>query len=273
MRDLRKRAVGACALVWAISAVASGARGADRHPDPASVVPLDQIAADRRDEVAEVIRENTFARRGDPDTFPCNPRVYLALLNEPSLTLALWQDLSVTPAKLRQVGPNLYQGQDGNGTTATWEYVLRGPRMHVLFCNLEYTGPRGNAKLKGRIVMVVRTGYFKEVDGDPWVQHSVEAFVKIDTKGWRAMAATVRPILERVLQDQVEEAGWFVSLMGRLVETYPDWATQTIVRQDHIPGLTRTQFREVVAQVRKPNASKGRPNIVDAAATVTSGTK
>jgi hypothetical protein len=258
-------------LVWLASVVASGALAGDRHPDPATVVPLNELPADRREEIAEIIRENTFSKKGDPDTFPCHPRVYLALLNEPALTLSLWQDLSNSPAKLRQVGPNLYQGQDGSGTTATWEYVVRGPRMHVLFCDLEYTGPRGNAKLKGRIVMVVRTGYFKEVNGDPWVQHSVEAFVKIDSKGWRAMAATVRPILERVLEDQVEEAGWFVSLMGRLVETYPDWAIQTTAKQQHIPAATRDGFREVITAVRKPNASKGRPSIVDTQTTVASG--
>ncbi len=272
MRDLTR--MGRCVGAWvSFAALSLPAMAGDRRPDPATVVPLDQIAAGRRDDVAEVIRENTFSKRGDADTFPCHPRLYLALLNEPALTLALWQDLSNSPAKLRQIGPNLYQGQDGAGATATWEYVLRGPRMHVLYCDLEYKGPRGNAHLKGRIVMVVRTGYFKEVNGDPWVQHSVEAFVKIDTKGWRAMAATVRPILERVLEDQVEEAGWFVSLMGRLVETYPDWAAQTTAKQEHIPTLTRNQFREVITQVRKPNASKGRPSIVDASATVTSGTR
>ncbi|MFO0958155.1 MAG: hypothetical protein U0800_12130 [Isosphaeraceae bacterium] len=252
---------------WALLAGAGVALAGDRHPDPASIIPMDQVAPERRDEVAEVIRENTFTKRGETDTFPCNPKVYLALLNEPAITLALWQDLSSTPAKLQQIGPNLYQGSDGNGTTATWEYVLRSPRLHVMYCDLDYTGPRGNAKLKGRIVMVVRTGYFKEVNGEPWVQHDVEAFVKIDSKGWRAAAATVRPILERVLAEQVEEAGWFVSLMGRLVDTYPDWAAQTTLKQGQIPLSSRMQFRDLVVQVRKPNASRGRPTVADAVST------
>lgn len=254
---------------WTVIGLWGGdvATAGDRRPDPASIIPMDQVAPERRDEVAEVIREHTFSRRGETDTFPCNPRVYLALLNEPAITLALWQDLSSTPAKLQQIGPNLYQGNDGNGTTATWEYVLRSPRLHVMYCDLDYSGPRGNAKLKGRIVLLVRTGYLKEVNGEPWVQHDVEAFVKIDSKGWRAVAASVRPILERVMADQVEEAGWFVSLMGRLVDTYPDWAAQTTLKQGQIPMATRTQFRDMVVQVRKPNASPGRPSIVDAATT------
>lgn len=260
-------AAGAVFLLTGVGA--ESARAGDRHPDPSSIIPMEQVAPERRDAVAEVIREHTFSKRGATDTFPCNPRLYLALLNDPAITLALWQDLSSTPAKLQQLGPNLYQGNDGNGATATWEYVLRSPRLHVMFCDLDYTGPRGNAKLKGRIVLLVRTGYLKEVNGEPWVQHDVEAFVKIDTKGWRAVATSVRPILERILAEQVEEAGWFVSLMGRLVETYPDWAAQTTLSQAHIPMTTRTQFRDLVVQVRKPNAQTGRPSVTDAAVTTT----
>ena len=42
--------------------------------DPAQVVPLDQIAPEHRENVAEVIRDHTFHRKGEPETFPCNPR-------------------------------------------------------------------------------------------------------------------------------------------------------------------------------------------------------
>ena len=249
-----------CGVLWG---PAPGARGGLKRPDPAEVLPLDQVAPARRDSVAEVIRDCTFHRSGAPDTFPCHPRLYLALLNEPALTLALWHDLSTSPARLRQVGPNRYQGTDGAGATAAWEYVLRSPRLHVLHCDLEYLGPRGNAHLNGRIVLVVRSGFYREVDGDYWVKHDVQAFVKIDSRGWKAVAATVRPLLEKLLEDQVQEAGLFVSLMGRLVEAYPSWATQVALKQEHIPSATRAAFRDLVAQTRRPGAHSGRPVLAD----------
>jgi hypothetical protein len=239
------------------------ARAGLRHPDPAQVIPLDQVSARHRESVAEVIRDHSFHRQGKAETFPCNPRIYLALLNEPALTLALWQDLSPTPAKLHQVGPDRYQGTDGSGTTATWEFALRSPRLHVLLCDLDYLSPRGNARLQGRIVLIVRTGFFKEPNGDPWVRHDVEAYVKVDSKGWKAVAATLRPLIEKLLEDQVEEAGWFVSLMGRLVETYPNWASQTAMKQTHLRPEVRAEFRDLVAQTRRPGAFTGRPVLAD----------
>ena len=243
--------------------------GGTRHPDPAEVVPLDQVAPEHRDGVAEVIRDNTFHRKGAAETFPCHPQIYLGLLNEPALTLALWQDLSVSPVRLRQVGPHRYEGTDGAGTTAAWEFVSRSPRLHVLLCDLHYAGPRGNARLEGRIVLIVRSGFFKEVDGAPWVQHDVEAFVKIDSKGWKTVAKTVRPLIEKLLEDQVQEAGWFVSLMGRLVEGYPNWAAQVTRKQAQIPAETRQGFLALLTQTRRPGAFTGRPMLADSQATRT----
>ncbi len=65
-----------------------------RHVDPAQIVPLPQIAAEHREAVAEVIRDHTFHRQGEADAFPCPSSLYLSLVNEPAVTLALWKDLS-----------------------------------------------------------------------------------------------------------------------------------------------------------------------------------
>lgn len=248
------------ALGWASP---TAAPAGTRSIDPAQVVPLDKIAPNHRDAVVEVIRDHTIHRKAPADTFPCHSQVYLSLLNEPAITLALWQDLSTSPVRLTQLDANRYQGTDGNGATATWEFVYRSPKLHVLLSDLDYISPRGAARLNGRIVLIVHSGFYREVNGEPWIQHDVEAFVKVDSKGWKALAKTVRPILEKVLEDQVQEAGWFVSLMGRLVETYPNWACQVVGKNPQIHETTRASFRDVVVQNKRPNAFTGRPTLAD----------
>jgi hypothetical protein len=243
------------------------ARAGSKRPDVADVVPLNQIAPHQREAVSEVIRGFSFHKRSQPETFPANPRVYLRLLNEPTLTLGLWQDLGQTPARLEPIGPGRYRGSDGSGTSAVWEYVLRSPRLHVLFCDLDYVSPHGAARLSGRIVLVVRSGYFQEVNGDPWIQQEIELFVKVDSRGWKTVAAGLRPVIEKIIDDQVQEAGWFVSLMSRLVEMYPDWATSVTQRQATVPNEERTAFLEVLKATRRPGAFTGRPVVLDAQAT------
>jgi hypothetical protein len=234
-----------------------------RRVEPAGLVPLDQMAPEHRENVADVIRDHTIHRKGSPDTFSCAAPVYLNLVGEPAITLALWQDLADSPVRLRQIAPGRYEGTDGNGASATWEFVHRSPTLHVLLCHLDYTSPRGNAHLQGRIVLIARSAYFRESNGDPVVRHDVEAFVKVDSKGWKTLAKTVRPILEKVLEDQVQEAGLFVSLMGRLVETYPNWACQVAMTKAQASPEAKQAFREAVIANRRKGALAGRPTIVN----------
>ena len=241
------------------TATPSGARSID----PALVLPLDKMPPEHREAVVEVIRDHTMHRKGTADTFPCHSKVYLSLLNEPAITLALWQDLAASPVKLKQLEPNRYQGTDGAGATATWEYLYRSPKLHVLLSDLDYVSPRGAARLNGRILLIVHSGFYKETNGEPWISHDVEVFVKVDSRGWKALAKTVRPLLDKVLEDQVQEAGWFVSLMGRMVETYPTWACSVVVKQDQIDPAKRQSFRETVLQVRRPEALSGRPQLAE----------
>src|SRR5262249_32500328 len=93
----------------------------------------------------------------------------------------------------------------------------------------------------------------------PWVQHHVDAFVKIDSKGWKTVARPLRPVVERILEEQVEEAGKFISLMSGLVMTYPNWASQIVNHHPAIDAETKQRFSQVVAQTRSPKASSGRP--------------
>jgi hypothetical protein len=185
--------------------------------------------------------------------------LYLNLLNEPLVPLALWKDLSASPVQLQKIGPHRYEGTDGAGATAVWDFVLRTPRLHVLMAYLSYVSPRSSARIDARIVLIVHSSYARDGNKDPWVQHDVEAYVKIDSKGWKALARTIRPVIERVLEDQVREAGYFVSLMSRLVLTYPNWACEVIGNQSAIDPATRQQFHSLVTQARKPGASRGRP--------------
>ncbi len=242
-----------------IAAEPSGMTGGAPAVEIARVLPMESIVPELRGEVAEIIEKHHFHHKGSSETFPCHPKVYLGLLNQPVLTLALWQDLSPSPARLWEVGPGSYQGTDGNGTTATWKFAYRSPQLHVLLGSLHYEGPRGATQLDGRLVLIVRTSFFKEANGAPWIQHEIEAFVKVDSKGWRAVARTVRPLIERLLDDQIKEAGWFVSLMGRLVEEHPDWAVQVAAGRPDLSEATRQEFGVCVAENRRPGASTGRP--------------
>ena len=235
--------------------------------DPAQIVPMEQIPVEFREPVAEVIRDCTFHRKGEAEAVPCDPSLYLSLVNEPAITLALWKDLADNPVSLKRLGPDDYSGDDGMGSSAAWRFVLRSPKTHVVLANVSYVGgPRGGAQIDARVVLVLRAGYYREVNKQPYIQHDVEAFVKVDSRGWKTLARTFRPLIEKLMDEQVKEAGQFVSLMSRLVVSYPDWATDVAMREPEATPETRAQFRTLVAANRLPDASPGRPVVMADAA-------
>jgi hypothetical protein len=240
-----------------------------RSIDPAQIVPLQQIAPERRDSVAEVIRDHTFHRQGEADTFPCPASLYLSLLNEPHLTVALWKNLSDSPVQLQKVAANRYEGTDGSGSTAAWEFVLRSPRLHVLLAYFNFVSPHGNAKVDARIVLVVNTSYYRDNKQVSFIRHNVDAYVKVDSRGWKTVARTMRPVVERILEEQVKEAGYFISLMTRLVQTYPNWAAEVVSGHPALDPTIKQKFCTIVAQTRRPGASSGRPVVMQEAGEVT----
>jgi len=259
--------MGIWVIGWGVfSALGAGPSGILpwNRPDPAEVLPVHRIAPEYRGDVEQVIRNNHFHHRGEPETFPGDPRIYLSLLNDPALTLALWKDLGDSKAQLATVAPGRFQGTDGNGTSAIWDYVLTSPELHVMLCRIDYRSPRSSARLQGRIVLIVRTEYFKEPSGAPWIRHQIEAFVKVDSRGWRTVAKTVRPLIERLLENQIQEAGWFVSLMARLVQTHPDWADQVAGSRGAVLPESRDRFRSLLQAHRGSGASTGRPALAEA---------
>jgi hypothetical protein len=259
--NLGRRLWFAATLVVALLAPIprAGAGLGGRHTDAAQVVPLDQLAAEYREPVSEVISDHTFHRQGESETFPCPSSLYLSLLAEPLVPLTLWKDLSASPVQLQKIGPDRYQGTDGAGASAVWDFVLRTPKLHILLAYFSYVSPRSSARVDARIVLIVHSSYVRDSNKEPWVQHDVEAYVKVDSKGWKALARTVRPLIERILEEQVREAGYFISLMSRLVMTYPNWAQQAVGGEASIDAATRQRFNALVAQTTKPGASKGRP--------------
>ncbi len=250
-----------CAAALPFAGVHAAGLGG-RRIDPAQIVPLDRLKPEARDQVAEVIREYTFHRQGEADTFPCDGNLYLNLVNEPLLPLSLWKDLADSPVELAKISPSRYQGRDGSGSTATWEFAYRSAQLHVLLAYFNYVSPRGNARIDARIVLLVHANFERASNGEPVVRHDVEAFVKVDSRGWKTLARTVRPVIERVLEDQVREAGYFVSLMSKLVVTYPKWAIDVVESHHEIDPATRKRFQQMVIANSKPGASNGRPVVL-----------
>src|SRR5690606_6695180 len=81
-RKTCRRASGVLLAIGLLAAsVPPPAWAGSRHLDPDQVVPMAQVPPQHREAVADLIRDPTLHQKGQADTFPCNPKVYLNLVN------------------------------------------------------------------------------------------------------------------------------------------------------------------------------------------------
>ena len=150
----RKAATLVVGLVGFLAASAPPASPAGpRSIDPALVLPLDKIPPQHRESVVEIIRDHTIHRKGRRRYLP----LPLEGLPEPAERAGDHPGALAGPRRLRPSGsgsstPTAIRGPTAAGTTATWEYVHRSPKLHVLLSDLDYVSPRGGCPPRtGRI--------------------------------------------------------------------------------------------------------------------------
>ena len=214
-----------------------------------------RVSRDRR----EVIRDHTFHRQGESEIFPCDGSLYLSLLNEPLVPLTLWKDLSDSPVQLQKIGPDRYEGTDGAGASAVWDFVLRTPRLHVLLAYFSYVSPRSNARVDARIVLIVHSSLLARQQ-----QRAVDPARRRGVREGRQQGledpGADRPPVDRAHPRGAGPRGGLLHLADEPAGRHlPNWACQVVGGQQAIDATTRQRFQALVAQTRKPGASKGGP--------------
>lgn len=237
----------------------TGRAAADPGP-----LPLDRIALSRRALVAELIAHPTVHHQTVPRVFPADHRLYQTLLDSPVLTLALWKELGLSGASLVQESPLRYRGEDGSGSSAVWEFVYRSPTIRIILGRTSYQGVLFNhQRIETTTLLVLRTGYYREVNHQAYVEHKLETYIRVETAGWRALARTLNTVADRLLEDRMQEALLFISLMCQYVQNDPSWAAATVLNAREVAGADQRRFVRVLQALPaapSPTGDRRRPD-------------
>jgi hypothetical protein len=216
--------------------------------EAAQSIPLGRIPAEMRTRVSAVVNNPSIFRRLPAASIECDPDLYLLMVRNPEIVIDIWQLMGITNMSLTRTGPNEFRAADGQGTTGTLALVYRSADMHVIYSTGTYDGSLSPAKIRGESVVVLKSEYHHDANGQPRIVTRLDVFLHLDNVGIEWIAKTLQPLLGKTADHNFAETASFVASLSHTAETNPAGVERLSNRLSHVDPATRRRFAELGVQ-------------------------
>ena len=229
-------------------------------------LPLDELTAEQRVRVNEVLKNRSMFRRLPAISIDANPEVYNHLTHNPESVVGIWRVLGISQFTLDQTGPTEWYGDAGDGSTGTIDVLSRTPNRHLLLCTGKYKSPLLARPIEATAVMHLQTQYQQGEDLQPKVVHGLDLFVMFPSHTIDTVARVIAPVSHMIADRNFRELSLFVRFMNVAMERQPGWVEQTVQRIDGIDREQRLELMKlsarvyVAAQTRMANEQVAQPD-------------
>lgn len=254
----------ALAVLLLAAACCTGARGAE-NPYRASIskaarqdaiesIPFDRLPAAKQQLANDVLDNVSVFRRLPIGVIQCDPELYLYVVDHPEIIANVWQLLGIENVVLRPIGPDRFRAEDGAGTVGTVEFLYRSHDTHVIFADGAYDGPMFTKPVRGKCLLVLKTGYLRESSGEYYITNRLDAFIHLDHAGVEFLAKTFQPLVGRVADYNFLATGSFLESLSRTAELNPPGMRRLIERLEHLDPEVRDEFMVLTSHVAEKAA-------------------
>jgi hypothetical protein len=139
-------------------------------------------------------------------------------MDHPEVLVNIWQAMGITGMSLHRTGPGAYKIDDGAGTQSDLEILHRDPNTHLVYAEGIYSGPVLKRPVKGRCVVLLKSGYSQKEDGAEFVTHRIDAFIHLDRVGAELVAKTFQPLVGKSADENFSEATAFLGRLSQAAE-------------------------------------------------------
>jgi hypothetical protein len=226
---------------------ASGSRAS--REDAVQTIPRDKISAEARAKVQNVLNDVTIYRRMPMEVIDCDPALYLFLLDHPDLVVNIWEVLGISEVAVRRTGPDTFRADDGAGTLGTVEFLYRSPGLHLVYAEGSYDGAMFAKPVKGKCVMLLKTGYTREANGRLKVNCRLDTFIQLEHAGVELLAKTFKPLVGSVADHNFRETVLFVAGLSRAAEVNYSGVMRMAAKLQKVDAEDREQFAEIAEKL------------------------
>jgi hypothetical protein len=253
-----------CAPADAPSASRGNASQASTSPaarqDAVRAIPLQKLDAAARAKVDSVLSSVTAFRRLPVRVIDCDPDLHLFCVRHPDVLVNIWEVLKLSQLQVRQIGPDKYRVVEKDGTTAVFEYIYRSHDTHIVYVEGTYAGNAIIRPVKGRGLMVLKTGYVREPDGRYYITNRLDAFINVEPGMAELLTRTIHPMVGGIVDNNFSQTVAFVGNLSRTAEVNGPGVQRLAEKLSHVQPELRKRFADVATGVAARSlAETGRP--------------
>ena len=160
--------------------------------------------------IREVVDGKTFMRRMPQQVGYCDPEMYDFLIEHPDVVIELWELLGVTNLSLRETGRNKFELKEGTASTSQVEVLYKSDNICIVYASGEYDAPVVRRKIKGDVVLFLKSRYGQDKDNRLMVQSDLDAYVRIHNPGAEMLARMLIPVVGKIADSNFEQTVGFV---------------------------------------------------------------
>ena len=244
-------ALAACLLAGAARGASpmQGTTSRQAREDALRSVPLAKLPIDKQAKVAKLLSDTTVFRRLPTQVIQCDPAFYTFLLEHPDVIVNIWSALGISEVRLTRTGDDTFQANDGAGTSGAVEYLYRGADMHVFYGEGLYTGAMFSKPVRGKCLLLLKSGYLRETNGRYYVTCRLDAFMHLDNVGVELLAKTFQPLIGPVADHNFRETVSFVESLNRAAEINYSGVQELAKKLDKISPETRREWSALSERV------------------------
>jgi hypothetical protein len=219
-------------------------------------IPLDKLDRDARAKVESVIANTSIYRRMPVGIVACEPSLFIFLVRHPDVVVNIWEAMEISRLQLRQTEPQRFRLVEEGGTAANVEILYSSRDTHLIYGEGVYHGPLFARAVRGRGILLMKTGFIREADGRCLVTSQLDSFVCIEPGAAELLTKTIQPIIGRTADNNFLQTVNFAGSVSHTIDLNNRGVQRLAGRLEHVTPEVRTQFAKLAADLGKKGSAK-----------------
>jgi hypothetical protein len=218
-------------------------------------IPFEKLSPADRAKVQAVLSNVTVFRRLPTRVVDCDPEFYVFLVRHPDVVVNIWEMFKISRLKLRETDEGEFSLNESAGALATIRFVYQNHDTHVIYGEGVYKGPLLAHSVKGRGVLVLKSGFVRETNGRYYITSRMDSFLSIERSAAEIVTKTVSPMLGKTVDNNFTQTLAFVGSLSRTAEVNSRGVQRLGGQLMHIQPEVRARFVELAAEIPQKQAA------------------